>query len=506
MTDVIVVGAGPTGLMLATELVRGGASVELIDRAPARAGTSRAAGMNARTMEVLDQRGMLEAFEARGTPMDAGHFSGLRLDMSALPTRRGYTLAIMQTETESVLEQAAADLGVTVQWNTELTGLEQDATGVTVTTTGPGGAGSRRASYVVGCDGSRSAVRGLAAIPFDGTEAELVTLLGDVEVSAPPPGRAFLERLPAGVVTMLPFGHLSGQTWHRVMVTEYEPADREPELSIDGLRAALNAVAGKDFGIHSPSWLSRFADASRQARHYRAGRTFLAGDAAHIHPPLGGQGMNLGMQDAVNLGWKLAAVIRGEANAELLDTYHAERHPVAQRVLENTRAQTALLAGGAKVTAMREMLGGLFGIDAVNERVAAEISGLDVHYPSGADHVLVGRRIPDCDIMIDGTLRRLYELLHKARPVLIDFGSGLPGAVEAMAIGRSWRLPVVDRVPVPAAVLLRPDGHVAWVSVDGSSTGLRRAAERIGAAHLVTDGRSAMTSSTSAAISATPSR
>lgn len=507
MADVVVVGAGPTGLMLAGELARGGVSVELVDRATGRAGTSRAAGVNARTMEVFDQRGMLDAFEALGTPMDAGHFSGIRLDMSALPTRRGYTLAIMQTETESVLEQFAAELGVTVQWGVEVTGLEQDGTGVVVTTTGPDGPHRRRAGYVVGCDGSRSAVRGLAEIAFEGTDAEFVTLLGDVEVSDPPPGRTFLQRTDTGVFTFLPFGQLSGQTWQRVMVTEYEPAQRHSELTLDGLRAALNTVAGKDFGVHSPVWLSRFADVSRQAANYRSGRVFLAGDAAHIHPPLGGQGMNLGIQDAANLGWKLAAVIRGDASPELLDTYHDERHPVAQRVLENTRAQTALLAGGANVTAMRDTFRGLLDIDAVNERIGAAISGLDVSYGSDADHVLVGRRIPDCDIRVGGTLRRLFELLHEARPVLIDFGAGLGrNAVQAVPIGASWRVPIFGRVPIPPAVLVRPDGHVAWVSVDGSDSGLDRAAERIGAAHVATGCRSAMTSSTSTPISATPSR
>ncbi|MHC9293956.1 FAD-dependent monooxygenase [Mycobacterium sp. LTG2003] len=507
MADVIVVGAGPTGLMLAGELARGGVSVELVDRAHERPGTSRAAGVNARTMEVFDQRGMLDAFEALGTPMDAGHFSGIRLDMSALPTRRGYTLAIMQTQTESVLEQFAAELGVAVQWGVEVTGLEQDAAGAVVTTTGPHGPHTRRADYVVGCDGSRSAVRGLTAIPFEGTDAQFVTLLGDVEVSDPPTGRTFLERTAAGVFTFLPFGQLSGETWQRVMVTEYEPSEPNSELTLDHLRAALNAVAGKDFGIHSPVWLSRFADVSRQARNYRSGRVFLAGDAAHIHPPLGGQGMNLGIQDAANLGWKLAAVIRGEASPELLDTYHHERHPVAQRVLENTRAQSALLAGGANVTAMRETFRGLLDIDAVNERIGAEISGLDVSYGSAVDHVLVGRRIPDCDIRIGGALSRLYELLHEARPVLIDFGAGLGrDAVEAEPIGASWRVPLFGRVSIPPAVLVRPDGHVAWVSVDGTDRGLDRAAERIGATHVATGCRSAMTSSTSTPISATPSR
>lgn len=493
MSDVIVVGAGPTGLMLGCELALAGVTVDVIDRAPERSDASRAAGMNARTMEILDQRGMLEAFAAAGRPMAAGHFSGIALDTALLPTRRPYTLAIMQADTERVLEDFATRLGVGVQWSTELTGIEQDDTGVTVTTDGVAGSAMRRAQYVVGCDGGRSAVRRLIGIEFDGADAQFVTLLGDVEMEHPPAERTFLQRRDAGTVTVLPFGALSGDTWARVMVTEYRsPVADSGEVTLDGLRGVLQSVAGTDYGIHTPRWLSRFADASRQATRYRDGRVLLAGDAAHIHPPLGGQGMNIGMQDAVNLGWKLAAVLRGLADEALLDSYHAERHPVAARVLTNTRAQTALLDEGENVTAMRQTFERLLSVDAANEQVGAEISGLDVCYQEG-DHPLVGRRVPDGDILVGTRPRRVYELLHPARPVLLTFGMQMDGEAEANlsdhvvrvaadSAVRRWRLPVIGWVALPAALLIRPDGHVAWVSQDGSTAGLRRAAERIGAA------------------------
>ncbi len=494
MSDVIVVGAGPTGLMLACEVALAGVTVEVIERLPERSDASRAAGMNARTMEVLDQRGMLEAFEAVGRPIAAGHFSGIPLDTALLPTRRPYTLAIMQVDTERVLEEFATRSGVSVQWSTELVGIEQDDTGVTVTTDGAEGHVVRQSRYVVGCDGGRSAVRRLAGIAFEGADAQFVTLLGDVEMQHPPAERTFLQRRDTGTVTVLPFGALSGDTWTRVMVTEYQsPLADSGEMTLDGLRDALQNVAGTDFGIHTPRWLSRFADASRQATRYRDRRILLAGDAAHIHPPLGGQGMNLGMQDAVNLGWKLATVQRGEAADELLDSYHAERHPVAARVLTNTRAQTALLDQGENVSAMRQTFERLLRVDAANEQVGAEISGLDVCYHQG-DHPLVGRRVPDGDIMIGGQLRRLHQLLHPARPVLLTFGVQIEEQIEeslrdrvvrvrADSAVRRWRLPVIGWAPVPAALLIRPDGHVAWASQDGSPDGLRRAAERIGAAH-----------------------
>ncbi|MDV3127697.1 FAD-dependent monooxygenase [Mycobacterium sp. 21AC1] len=482
MSDVIVVGAGPTGLMLAAELVRAGVDVELFDRAKQRSEASRAAGMNARTMEVLDQRGMLHAFEAVGRPMAAGHFSGIALDTGSLPTRRPYTLGIMQADTERVLEQFA----VPVQWDSEATAVEQDDTGVWVTIVGAEGVTRRRARYVVGCDGGRSAVRRLAGIPFDGTPARRITLLGDVEVDSPPAERTFLSRHDAGIVTFLPFGELSGGGWKRVMVTEYGASlDDSNPVTLDGMRGALRRVAGTDFGIHSARWLSRFADASRQAGRYHSGRIFLAGDAAHIHPPLGGQGMNMGMQDAVNLGWKLAAVLRG-ADDGLLDSYHEERHPVAARVMINTRAQTGLLDGGADVTAMRQTLEEILRVDAANERLSAEISGLDTCYGTGG-HPLVGRRIPDGDIVIGTRPSRIYELLHPARPVLLDLGAGIETALDEQILVvradcpvRRWRLPVVGWVTVPAALLIRPDGHVAWVSTDGSEDGLRRSAEQIG--------------------------
>ena len=292
---------------------------------------------------------------------------------------------------------------------------------------------------------------------------------------------------------MLPFGPLNGETWQRIMVTEYQPVDDSGPISIDGLRDSLIRVAGTDFGMHSPRWLSRFADASRQATRYRSGRLLLAGDAAHIHPPLGGQGMNLGIQDAMNLGWKLAAVLTGQAADRLLDTYHDERHPVAARVLENTRAQTSLLEPGENAAAMRGWMQRLLTVPEANELTSAEISGLDVCYASHAashtQHPLVGRRVPDVDVVTAAGRQRVFELLHAGRAVLLDLDAGagrsiaVPNAVAYVSADcptRQWRLPVLGWVPVPSALLIRPDGYVAWVSSDGSTDGLAEAATWFG--------------------------
>ena len=485
MSEVVIAGAGPTGLTLACELRRAGVCVELVDQLAKRSEASRAPGMHPRTMELLDQRGMLEAFFEVATPVAVGHFAGIPLDMSTLPTRYPYTLRVMQGVTERVLERFAADLGVTVQWSTAVIGVAQDDDGVTVTTRGPDGVVQRRADYVIGCDGGHSAVRGLTGIPFEGTDANLITLLGDVELDHPPTGRLFLERRPTGTFSVQPLGAPTGESWQRITVTEYQPAgaarpagsDRD-EVSLDVLRGALKRVAGTDFGMHSPRWLSRFADAARQATQYRCGRVFLAGDAAHIHPPLGGQGMNLGIQDAMNLGWKLAAVLGDYASDRLLDTYHDERHPIAARVLENTRAQTALLEPGDNVAAMRSRMQNLLRVRHANELLAAEISGLDVCYADGDS--LVGRRVPDVELVTVAGRRRLYELLHAARPLLLDFRpnadksgvtSDFVDHVAARCTVGQWRLPVLGWLPIPAALLIRPDGYVAWASADGSDEG-----------------------------------
>ncbi|MFF4773432.1 FAD-dependent monooxygenase [Microtetraspora fusca] len=343
-----------------------------------------------------------------------------------------------------------------------------------------------RARYAVGCDGGRSTVRELLGIGFPGTDATLTAILGDVVLADPPERLPLMERRESGSFWVLEFE----PGWHRVITYDYSRVpDRSRPCTLDDLRASMLRIAGTDFRMHSPRWISSFGDAARQAESYRRGRVLLAGDAAHIHFPAGGQGLNTGMQDAANLGWKLAAVVRGEASPSLLDTYESERHPVAARVLQNTRAQTALAAPGPRTEALREIFGALVHLEPVTHTLAAMITALDVRYDMGSgDHPLLGLRMPDVDLVND----RVYDLLHAARPVLLDLGadSDLPSIAEGLAGGIDvvrtrcgnprWTLPVLGEIDAPRAVLIRPDGHVAWV-MDQEQTrpdGLRAALER----------------------------
>lgn len=485
MTHVMVVGAGPTGLILACELRRAGVSVELIDRADRRGMQSRAAALHPRTMEVLDQRGMVEEFLSAGRPILVSHFAGIPVDWSTLPTRYPYLFGIPQAVTEHILERFAEQLGVHVQWSTEAVGLDQDRDGVSITLRSPDGPTDKRVDYVVGCDGARSAVRRLAGISFDGTDGRLVTLLGDVEIEDAQAHWLMCERHAAGTVSVMPLGALSGQTWWRVMVTEYKGARSTSEpMTLDRLRECAIRVAGTDLGMRTPHWLSSFTDAHRQASRYRSGRVLLVGDAAHIHPPMGAQGMNLGIQDAVNLGWKLASVAHGQASDLLLDSYHDERYAVAAGVLSNTQAQSALLEPGDNVTAMRAPLESLLRIEQANEKLAAAMSGLDVCYAADAPHLLTGRRVPDAEIITATGHRNVFSLLHSQRAVFLDFDMSperaavVPNTVDYVAARktvRQWRLPAVGWVKVPAALLIRPDGYVAWVSSDSPAHGLSEA-------------------------------
>ncbi|WP_433323055.1 FAD-dependent monooxygenase [Spirillospora sp. CA-294931] len=468
MSDVVIVGAGPTGLMLACELRLAGARVVVLDRLARRGEESRAGGLHARTLEVFDQRGILDRVAARGRMVRAAHFSALWLDMSGSETRHPYLLGILQVELERVLEARAAELGVRVRWSSEVTGLDQDDTGVEVRLAG---SAPLRARYLVGCDGGRSTVRKLAGIGFPGTDATMTALLGDVELTDPPGRMIFTERRERGDYSVLDLenfsmGELEGSSWYRVMVSEYDRVpDRNAPVTLDALREALLRVAGTDFGMRAPRWLSRFGDTARQADRYRAGRVFLAGDAAHIHFPAGGQGLTLGLQDAVNLGWKLGQAIRGEASGGLLDSYHDERHPVGERVLTNTRSQTALLRPGAHTGALREVLAGLIRIPEVNRHLVGMITALDVTYPMGEGHPLLGRRVPDLALRVGGGATRVFELLRAARPVLL--GLGEPGLA---AVAERWwsRVDLVEAShrdqedSPPGALLIRPDGHVAW--------------------------------------------
>ncbi|MEV0841674.1 FAD-dependent oxidoreductase [Actinocatenispora sera] len=480
MADVLIAGAGPTGLMLGCELALAGADVLILERrAGATTTESRAGGLHARTLEVLDQRGMVEPFLAEGRPLQVAHFSGLWLRLENLPTRYPHLLALLQSHVERLLAEHAASLGVTIRRNAEVTGLHQDHDGVTVTLADGGTVTGR---YLVGCDGGRSAVRRLAGIGYSGTDATLTSLLGDVELADPPAGNVFQHRTDRGDYSVL--GFEAG--WYRVMTTQTGVLAQDGPVTLDQLRTTLTEIAGTDFGLHSPRWLSRYGDAARQADRYRLGRVLLAGDAAHIHYPAGGQGLNTGVQDAVNLGWKLAAVLRGDATEALLDTYHDERHPIGARVLDNTRAQVALGRYDAQTEALRATVAGLIAQPAANEQLAAMITALDVAYPLGDEHPLVGRRLPDVDLPGG---RRAYQLLHSGRPVLLDLGA-TPVAVPtdwadavdhvpAHGTAATWQLPVLGAVPAPAAALVRPDGHVAWASgTDGDTAGLADALSR----------------------------
>ncbi|WP_430336065.1 FAD-dependent monooxygenase [Rhodococcus sp. ACT016] len=476
VAPVIIAGAGPTGLTLATELRRGGADVLLLDRRADRGvDGSRAAGMQPRTVEMLDQRGIVDRFLALGPPLNLGNFAGIILDYSQLESRFPHTYNIMQADTEQVLESVAADLGASVRWSTEVTGLRQDAGGVEVTVHGPDGVETVRGSHLVGCDGGRSIVRKLTGVGFPGTDATMVCLIGDVELDEPPQHQMFLDRREAGLITVVQFR----PGWYRVVTSERErSAAAGDPVTLAELQASTRRIAGTDFGMHSASWLSHFNDAIRQVDRYRSGRVFLAGDAAHIHVPAGGQGMNMGMQDAFNLGWKLAAVLRGNAPDSLLDTYHDERHAADAETLKLIRAQSILCEPEPKLADLLELMARLVSFDDVNRYLTAALSGLDLQYPTAGGHALLGRRVPDADIISGSGATRIFDLLRDARPVLLDL-SHTPGLTEAAAAwaGRvdvvtancaadSWAVPGAGTIATPSALLIRPDGYVAWVAGD----------------------------------------
>jgi 2-polyprenyl-6-methoxyphenol hydroxylase-like FAD-dependent oxidoreductase len=488
VAQVMIVGAGPTGLMLACDLRRAGVSVQLVDRAHRRLVASRGAALHPRTMELFDQRDIVDEFLAAGRPISVAHFAGINVDWSTLPTRFPYLFGVLQSVTEDILERCAHRLDVGVQWSTEVTGLQPDSEGVTVAVRGPGGLVQERVEYVVGCDGARSAIRRLAGIAFDGADGRLVTVLGDVELENPPENWLMCDRRQTGTLSVMPLGGLSGQSWWRVMVTEYEPDLPSERITLNKLRESTIRVAGTDFGMHMPLWLSSFTDAHRHAGQYRSGRVLGAGDAAHIHPPMGAQGMNLGLADVVNLSWKLAAVVRGQSSDALLDTYHQERHPQAARVLANTRAQAALLGPGEDVTAMRGQLASLLEDHGSNEQLAAAMSGMDVCYAADGSHPLIGRRMPDGEVITSAGRVPLFGLLRAQRAMLLDFEgrsdrAEAPSAtvdyVAAQTTVRQWRLPVVGWVDVPRALLVRPDGYVSWVSSTSSSPGLSDALDEL---------------------------
>ncbi len=449
---VVIAGAGPTGLTLAAELRLAGVEVVIVERRPTQevAGT-RARGFHSRTLEVFDQRGIADRFLREGKAMQVAGFGLVPLDISDLPTRHPYGVAIFQSQTEHILAQWAAELQVPVLRGREVSGLEQDEHGVTVSLSG---GEPLRAQYLVGCDGGRSLVRKAAGIDFPGWDASVSNLLAEVRFATTPKwgfhGQHAIGPLPDGRASVL-------------LTEEHVGATSEPTLA--DVSALLTKVYGTDFGVHSPTWVTRFTDAARQASSYRAGRVLLAGDAAHIHYPAGGQGLNLGVQDAVNLGWKLAQVVKGTSPASLLDTYHSERHPIAARVLRLTMAQVAMRRTDERSKALSETVAELLGTPEGRRRYGALMSGLDIRYDLGAGHPLVGRRMPDLEVVTADGPRRVFSFLHRAQPLLLTLA---PAAVttsvqtvEARYHG-PWELPVIGAVPPPAAVLVRPDGYVAW--------------------------------------------
>ena len=473
--EVVIAGGGPTGMMLAAELALAKVDVAVVERRPDHVLVgSRAGGFHSRTIEVLDQRGVADRFLVEGKPAQAVMIGPTVLDMSDFPTRYPYSLGIWQNQIERIMAAWIAELPVQIYYGREVKGFAQDGAGVDVELAD---GEPLRAQYLVGCDGGRSVIRKAAGIEFPGWDATRSNLIAEVEVTEEPPrgirhdatGVHGLHRLE------------DGQTF-RVVVTEQQLGPSS-EPTLGDLSEALIAVYGSDFGIHSPTWISRFTDMTRQAANYRAGRALLAGDSAHVHYPAGGQGLSLGVQDAVNLGWKLAQVVKGTSPGSLLDTYQAERHPVAARAIQYTIAQGVLQRADERMKALVDMVSELAVMDDPRKRLAGNISGLDIHYDLGEGHPLLGRRMPDLDLVTaDGPLR-VFTLLHAAKPVLLNFGE--PGAfeitpwaeraqlVDAEYVG-AWDLPVLGEVPAPSAVLVRPDGYVAWVG-EGTDAGLRDA-------------------------------
>lgn len=475
--DVLIAGGGPTGLMLAAELALAGVDAVVIERRPNQdLFGRRAGGLHARTLEILDQRGVVDRFLAAGRKAQVAGFAWMPLDISDFPTRHNYGLALAQQPTERLLAEWVEDLAVPVLRGQAATQIHQDDAGVEVVLSD----GARlRGAYLVGCDGGRSLVRKAAGIAFPGSGPTISHIIAEAKLAQTPEWGMRHDAQGLHGLNPLPDGSGVG-----ILVTESQSGPAG-EPSLEDLKSALVAVYGADYGVHDPAWISRFNDAARQASAYRAGRVLLAGDAAHVHYPAGGQGLNLGVQDAVNLGWKLGQVVRKTAPESLLDSYERERRPVVTRVLRNTMAQVALLGRlDDRKAALREVMAELLKLDAPRAWLAGMMSGLDIGYDLGVGHPLLGRRMPDLDLATADGPVRTYELLHAARPVLLDLGLAArpdlgPCAdrlrlVEALYAG-PWRLPVLGEVPPPLAVLVRPDGHVAWVDSDGRADGLSAA-------------------------------
>ena len=461
--SVVIAGCGPAGMMLAGELALARIDVVIVEpRTSQVVDGSRAGGLHSRTIEVLDQRGIAERFLSEGQAFPAVGFAGVPLDISDFPTRHNYLLALWQSIFEPILADWVEELEVPILRGLEVVGFAQDDTGVDVELSDDT---SLRAEYLVGCDGGRSLVRKAAGIDFVGSDPSTSWMIAEVEMDEEPEIGIRPEGGGIG-----PVNRAEGGGPFRVVLIERQ-LEHTGDPTLQELSEALVSAYGTDFGVHSPTWISRFTDMTRQAVSYRQGRVLLAGDAAHVHPPQGGQGLNTGVQDAVNLGWKLAQVVNKTSTESLLDTYHAERHPVGARVLHNTMAQVALAGADPRHQALRDTMAELLGMDEPRKRIAAMLSGLDVHYDLGEGHPLLGRRMPDLDLDTADGPTRVFTLLHDARPLLLNLGES--GGIEISSWANrvrlvdakhygTWELPVLGEIASPQAVLIRPDGHVAW--------------------------------------------